>query len=378
MEELFSEAVVQSSEFFLDTYSPSRTKCRVILLIVYIFIAGFDSISDLIAWGSFLKVGFGHPLLPTPVLWSVMWGLFAVAGLLVAMVSTCHEVMKMFHLKGSFCKSRVELIPLVGLLLEDVPMLVLAFLYGLSQYTCSSPAITESSDALVPILISSIATALATSWRLILTLMKFKKNNSRKVDGTSAIIQKNVYTHRIKRVCRLKCLIRCCYKTFLFLLSLAICILSVLVVVAVTYLMVQKNPYFIHRPHDPLMVFTPYPTPQALANVSTLIDSKRMSILHENHCLLVLQYRASQHKVVYNFADTGRENDNSSQCNVGVSAIQCQKQLSDLFYGSYRNISGTTSGDTEIFHETCLAVFVVLPRVAAKPEWDTGLDVKCV
>ena len=212
MEELFSEAVVQSSEFFLDTYSPSRTKCRVILLIVYIFIAGFDSISDLIAWGSFLKVGFGHPLLPTPVLWSVMWGLFAVAGLLVAMVSTCHEVMKMFHLKGSFCKSHVELMPLVGLLLEDVPMLVLVFLYGLSQYTCSSPAITESSDALVPILISSIATALATSWRLILTVMRFKKNNSRKVDGTSTIIQKNVYTHHIKRACRLKCLIRCCYK----------------------------------------------------------------------------------------------------------------------------------------------------------------------
>ena len=121
MEELLSDAVIQSSEFILDSYAPSRTKCRVVLLIIYIYIAGFDSISDLIAWGSFLKVGFAHPLLPTPLLWSMVWGLFALAGLALAMMSTSHEIMKLFHLKGSFCRTHVELMPVAGLLLEDVP-----------------------------------------------------------------------------------------------------------------------------------------------------------------------------------------------------------------------------------------------------------------
>ena len=34
MEELLSDTVVQSSEFILDSYAPSRIKCRVILLLI--------------------------------------------------------------------------------------------------------------------------------------------------------------------------------------------------------------------------------------------------------------------------------------------------------------------------------------------------------
>ena len=348
MEELLSDAVIQSSEFILDSYALSRTKCRVVLLIIiYIYIARFDSISDLIAWGSFLKVGFAHPLLPTPLLWSMVWGLFALAGLALAMMSTSHEIMKLFHLKGSFCRTHVELMPVAGLLLEDVPMLVLASLYGLSQYTCSTKSIIASSDALVPILISSIGTALATFWRLMLTLLRFRDQggkmdgeratrisaNCRNINSNSSYADKhkgsstletqtqkvtesssNVEgTHKQRHTntrcqrshcthrCSLRQLLQICYKIFISLFGLAICILSILVVAGVTYLMVEQNPLFVHRRRDPLVIFAPSdssPLPHPLANISYVIDNDRVTLTYENRCLLVFQYKATQHKVV--------------------------------------------------------------------------------
>ena len=466
MEELLSGAVVQSSELLFDSYSPSRTKCRVILLVIYIYIAGFDSISDLIAWGSFLKVGFDHPLLPTPMLWSITWGVFAVAGLILALLSTSHEVIKMFHFKGSFCKSHVELMPLVGLLLEDVPMLVLTSLYGLSQYTCSTRDIIESSDALVPILISSIGTALATFWRLILTLVTFKKVNGNLSKQNRASVsnlsrdemkdgkvieevetcfqdrksntqlqskfkqqQKQQAKHSCdyasktrcdrmeksskfsknhggiqshsecsqqqlqKCVCSWRCFAECGYKTFLFIFGLAICLLSVLVVVAVTYLMVQQNPHFIHRPHDPLVIFAPSSSestnPIPLTNVSDVTENERVSLIFDEHCLIVFQYREKLHKIVYNFADILKnetefeyESGDGSKmmCVEGMLAIECRNKLSNLFYGSYKDGSSSDGvrGSVEVFHETCLAVYVVWPQIQATPEWNKDLVVKCM
>ena len=460
MEELLSDVVVQSSEFILDSYAPSRTKCRVILLLIYIYIAGFDSISDLVAWGSFLKIGFAHPLLPTPLLWSVVWGLFALTGLGLAMMSTSHEIMKLFHLKGSFCQTHVELMPVAGLLLEDVPMLVLVSLYGLSQYTCSTGSIIASSDTLVPILISSIGTALATFWRLMLTLLRFREMRGKKKSGGRHLagitnnqdnssncdnkrvspsfefemLARNVTrsgcggsnvkeTHtqrhpnpqcsgRHNRFNSMKLWVQNCYKGFIFLFGLAICLLSILVVVGVSYLMVEQNPLFVHRPHDPLMIFAPSaPCPHPLANISDVIDNNnRVTLIYENRCLLVFQYKAEQHVIVYNFGDVNTTNQESSETSSGIErrrkyggergtrgqstdtegckgegrrrvnggeeggskiGMWCEEKLSDLFYGSYRD-----GGGVEVFHEQCIAVHVVLlPRVTAKPVRDTSLEV---
>ena len=388
MAELLSEAVFKSGEFLLDSYSPTRTNCRVILLCIYIYIAGFDSVSDLVAWGSFLKVGFGHPLLPIPPLWSAVWGLFAVSGLLLAMVSTSHEVMSIFHLKGSFCKSHAEMMPLVGLLFEDIPMLVLALLYGLSQYTCSGRTITESSDALVPILISSIATALATFWRLILTLLKLRKNKdeTRGGNGTETetatdtgggnnSIQNGTQSLVVpgKQLCSLRCLFRCCYKTAIFIFGATVCLFSIMVVVIVTYLMRRENHYLIHRPRDPLLIFTSRPSTRVLVNASTVIDNGSASVLYDNHCLVLFQYQPSQHRVVYNFAEVGT--GNNSQCDIGRVAVGCRGQFSNLFYGSYK-FSGA-NGEVERLHEVCLAVHVILPHITSRPVWDPGLVVRC-
>ena len=49
----------------------------------------------------------------------------------------------------------------------------------------------------------------------------------------------------------------------------------------------------------------------------------------------------------------------------------CEDRLSDLFYGSYRD----GQSGVEVFHELCIAVHVVLPRVTAKPIRDTGLEI---
>ena len=417
MEELLSDAVLQSSEFLLDSYAPSRTKCRVILLLIYIYIAGFDSISDLIAWGSFLQVGFGHPLLPTPLLWSAVWGLFSVAGLALALMSTSHEVMKLFHPKGSFCQSHVELMPLAGLLLEDLPMLVMASLYGLSQYTCSTGSIIASSDALVPILISSVGTALATFWRLMLTVLRLREQRERRRGRSDATnppkTQKNVInssnhskieektgkvsTSEIGNVsrsgcsdggnvvnidsapsgCGLGCWLHTFYKSFIFLFGLAICLLSVLVVTAVSYLMVQQNPPFVHRPRDPLLIFAPSsstPWPHPLANLSTVIDNDRVTLAYEERCLLVLQYRAEQHRIAYNFAAGVEGSGGWGERDWGERGVWCKERLSDLFYGSYRDREAPP-GHVERFHRVCLAVRVVLPHITARPVWDPALEV---
>ena len=295
-------------------------------------------------------MGFGHPLLPIPPLWSAVWGLFAVSGLLLAMVSTSHEVMSIFHLKGSFCKSHAEMMPMVGLLFEDIPMLVLALLYGLSQYTCSGRAITESSDALVPILISSIATALATFWRLILTLLKLRKNKDETRGGNETETETATetatetgggndsiqnWTQSLvapgKQLCSVRCLIRCCYKTAMFIFGATVCLLSIMVVVIVTYLMLRENPYLIHRPRDPLLIFTSRPSTRALVNASTVIDNGSVSILYDSHCLVLFQYQPNQHRVVYNFAEVGT--GNNSQCDTGRVAVGCRAQFSTCFTG---------------------------------------------
>ena len=442
MEELLSDTVVQSSEFILDSYAPSRTKCRVILLLIYIYIAGFDSISDLIAWGSFLKIGFGHPLLPTPLLWSFVWGLFALTGLVLAMMSTSHEIMRLFHLKESFCRSHVELILVAGLLLEDVPMLVMASLYGLSQYTCSTGSIMASSDALVPILISSVGTALATFWRLMLTLLHFRSQGQKKIsrrgtrkfvnspvhnrdlsngdktgssltpgisdmttkapNGENRTLTKAVGTLAVEMTpkgrhsstnwsglstsrCSLKWWLQNCYKVFIFLFGLAICVLSILVVVGVIYLMVEQNPLLVHQPRDPLMIFTSSnsaPWPHPLVNVSNVIDNDRVTLMYESRCQLVFKYQAKQHRIVYNFADINvsgesieakRSSSEREKNNEKEKGEWCEERLSDLFYGSYRDRESGGGGDVEVFHELCLAVHLVLPPVTAEPVRDPGL-----
>ena len=55
-------------------------------------------------------------------------------------------------------------------------------------------------------------------------------------------------------------------------------------------------------------------------------------------------------------------------------ATKCENELSNLFYGSYREGSG--SAGVEVFHETCLAVYVVWPRFKATPEWDRDLAIR--
>ena len=442
MEELLSDTVVQSSEFILDSYAPSRTKCRVILLLIYIYIAGFDSISDLVAWGSFLKIGFGHPLLPTPLLWSFVWGLFALAGLALAMMSTSHEIMRLFHLKGSFCRSHVKLIPVAGLLLEDVPMLVMASLYGLSQYTCSTGSIMASSNALVPILISSVGTALATFWRLMLTLLHFRGQGQKKIRRreTTRLVNSPVFNRDLSNSdktgssltpgvsdmttrapngenrtstkavgtlavemrtpkgrhsntncsglstsrCSLKWWLQNCYKVLIFLFGLALCVLSILVVVGVIYLMVEQNPLLVHQPSDPLMIFTSSnsaPWPHPLVNISNVIDNYRVTLMYESRCQLVFKYQAKQHRIVYNFADMNvieesteakRSSSEREKHNEREKGEWCEERLSNLFYGSYRDRENGGS-DVEVFHELCLAVHLVLPPVTAEPVRDPGL-----
>ena len=150
-----------------------------------------------------------------------------------------------------------------------------------------------------------------------------------------------------------------------------------------TYFMVQRNPHFIHRPHDPLVIFAPSPLtstgPIPLTNVSSVTDNERVSLVHDSHCLIVFQYRASQHKIVYNFAGVTRNETDFSEscsgaCGVGVLATKCENELSNLFYGSYREGSG--SAGVEVFHETCLAVYVVWPRFRVTPEWDRDLAIR--
>lgn len=346
------------------------------MLCFYIYVAGFDSVSDLVAWGAFLKSGFGHPLLPIPPLWSVLWGTFAITGLLLALASSSHEVMKIFHLKRNFCLSHAELMPLVGILLEDIPMLVLAFLYGLSQYTCSTRAITESYDALVPILISSIATALATFWRLILTLLKLREKGNMNNDTSPRHHTKGSLNiqHTPRRLAySLKNFFMCCYKMGLCLFGAAVFLLSLIVVGVVTYLMVQKNPYLIHRPQDPLMILSSYPSQSILTNVSAVMEKERVGVLHGNHCHILFQYMSISHKIVYNFADI--DSGNGSHCDVGERATACLDKCTNLFYGSYKTLEG---GQVEKFHDLCLASYVILPHISTRPEWNRDIVVGCV
>ena len=386
MEDLLSDTFCKSTGCFVDTYSPARVRWRVLLLCTYIYVAGFDSVSDLVAWGAFLKQGFGHPLLPVPALWSAAWGLFAITGLALALVSTMHEVVRLFELKGgighkNFCQSHAELMPLLGLLLEDVPMLVLALLYGLSQYTCSAHSVANSKDVLVPVLISSIATLLATLWRLILTLVKLRERTgdttctSTNPSSDSKDMANDPCCKSISRCTSklsfLRQLVTCCYKTFLLVFGSAVFLLSLLVMSIVVYLMVRQDLHVIHRPHDPLMIFTVSPT-HSIINVSMVTENERVSTLHGDYCLITFQYMPTKHKIVYNFADINSHN--GSACAEGRKATSCLGRCTNLFYGSYEK---TETGRVEKFHEVCLAAHVIVPHVTTTPEWDEDMRTEC-
>ena len=93
----------------------------------------------------------------------------------------------------------------------------------------------------------------------------------------------------------------------------------------------------------------------------------------------MFQYKATQHKIVYNFADINTRKERTKakgssgkvEERMDYGRVWCEERLSDLFYGSYRD----GQSGVEVFHELCIAVHVVLPRVTAKPVRDSGLEI---
>ena len=101
--------------------------------------------------------------------------------------------------------------------------------------------------------------------------------------------------------------------------------------------------------------------------------------MYENRCLLVFQYKSTQHKIAYNFVHLNTSEDGTKakgssgkvEESMDYGRAWCEERLSDLFYGSYRD----GQSGVEVFHKLCIAVHVVLPRVTAKSVRDPGLEI---
>ena len=234
--------VATSTELCLELseFSPSWVFLQILLFLFSTGLSVFNTITDWKVVLNFERVGFNNPLVPRSIHWLRAWYIFASLGTLLAVISIFHEGVDILHMvyhsyKKHCCKQRVkvsiklenceleeklleeddededevindpckfcyklgwnvttrnETLGAIILWFQDVPMLTLAILYGLSQSSCKVPDTRDVTPILLDVGISAVAATLASFWRLLFSFVRLYSSVGSRIQKKGKCLKK--------------------------------------------------------------------------------------------------------------------------------------------------------------------------------------------
>lgn len=368
-------------------YSSHCLVWRILLLFVNLSLSTFDCYSDWHVWVTIREIGFNHPLLQIPTHWTRAWLVFISVGTATAGLYVLNElsgVLLFYHQyrnpdrdadKADLCRpciargcnyiTRAEVIALVNITLEDLPLLVLSLVFAAVKYSCNHPTPEDNSAISSLVFVSSLASFLDVGWSLLRFIfrmglracshhIKTKVTKSRKWRSTTHQLYPK---HRKMKLC-----LTCHSITLMLVYGLTIGI-SV-TAIALTQHRGALTGMFLVDSSQELSIYRSYPQEQLLINVSTIMDNENGVCLKEAFtlpdnsnqtltCDLVFLHSQGEGKIFFNY-DVNTTNSTNSH----DSTHNCATYYEGMFLGHY-----TTEG-VRRFDETCLGVLILFDNDA--------------
>ena len=354
--------VADSTDLFVKCVGcfqePLCRRFRMLLLILNISLSVFDTVTDWYVWVTVKNEGLDHPLLKLTDVWVWLWFLFTLLGTLTAVIVVINEISLMMSLlcfKGEadniLCNvcticgfnyvTMSELLALINLCVEDLPLQVMSLLIDGIGYTCHHPMLTDSdrSKIVIAVFVSSLASILDVGWclvrlstRLFIVYCSVKARN--RATSLSYTEDNFLYANDLDGG-------KCLYVSFFmiphfigglifnvltFLLSLGAFVVSVSIL---------NNSGLIPNYNRELGVYNNFADPKWLSDVSNISNAgMNISLDEVPGCTLNIYYDRDEKELDYKLLvyGTSQAQDNKY--------TYCRKLYNDLFLGH-----NTTSGE---------------------------------
>lgn len=387
------------------TYTSHCLVCKIILFILSTALRSLDNFSHWQVWITIRESGLNHPLLKLPDTWTKAWLVFTCIGTGMAVIYIVNELSGVIGFYREYKKiarediclpcsavglnhiTRIEILSLVNIIVEELPLLVLSLLFAAAQYTCNHPTPTENVPVLKVVFYSSLSSLLQIGWSLFRFIfhlllraysncraktnlsdtnkakdlkakMKAKELEMSPKKSKSRISQRQLYPSKHRKV---KWCITCHSITMLLVCGLTITISVTAIALTQNKDTLTNN--FSFDPSQQLSVYRDYPQEYILINVSTIINSKTAICLHEKFvnkenttisCDVIFSYSNSEGVLYFNYAGS-IQNTSSITTNTTMidSTDKCGIYHEGLFLGYY------TEEGVRRFDETCLSVLIL-------------------
>lgn len=385
-------------------FSPQYVMWRIILFFICFCITAFDCYSDWHVWISVRETGYNHPLLKIPTQWTTSWFVFSTFGTVTALLYILNELSGVVFLyckytsfsgnpkKADICRpctargcnfiTRAEVLALVNITSEDLPLLVLSLIFAAAQVSCSHPTPEDNSAILKLVFISSLASLLDVgfgSLRYLFRLSQRACNDRKKTICCSKEVRRSVRENQLypKQHQMKWCLIF--HSAALALIyGLTICV-SVTAIAMTQHKDVLTGSLFVD-PSQKLGIYRSYPHDQLLINVSTVIDHENGACLTEEFalstnqtliCDLAFIHKSEEGQIHFNYAQSNYSK-NATMHNPDSSepTDKCAVFYRRIFLGHLSN------GRVKRFDEVCLGV-LILPDSNALLQREKNISTHC-
>ena len=412
-----------------------NSKCvalRVILFCLTLALRAFDCYTHWRVWLTIRDSGLEHPLLSIPTQWTKAWFAFTCIGTTSAGLYIVNEISGVIAFYREYRKkrvtdlcvpcsavgfnyvTRVEILSLVNISLEDLPLLTLSLVFAAAQYSCNSPTPSDNRSLLNAVFYSSLASLLQVVWCLTRFLfhllvracnrckMRSKPSRSSSRSGSknekepeegeemkrkmkekeleleetdSKVRRRQLYP---TKCCRMKCCVVFHSVALLVVCGLTICI-SVTAITLTKHEGVLSETFF--DPDQQLSIYQTHPQQRLLLNVSNVIDSKNAGVcLREvfhlptngsndtTLCDIIFRYKNG--RIHFNYIEVIAENGSNSSTIMQESMERCSEYYTGLFLGHI------TEDGVKRFEDSCVGT-LVLPNNNALLERKEYLPVDC-
>lgn len=362
-------------------YTPKCCFIRSFLLFINCALSVFDCYSDWKVWQVISDKGFNHPLLQFPQSWSKAWLTFTILGTVTTSLSIINEFTAIIffsrqctnHHRSSVSSdiccfpcsrcginyvTRCEILALLNLLLEDIPLMVFTLLFAATKYSCNLPFPVSSSALLLPVFVSSLASVADVGWCFVRGIfrctMRVVSHRNEEMEAAEA---NEMYPKQYSLVV---CFV--CHTLLMMLFYFIAILLSLAAVITAAVFLSHSEASSLTDPNKELLIYRTFPENHVLSNASAVIlDEGHTTCINETFvqsdnisitCTLGLQYNPEERKIEYNFEQHTERN--TADPNAKESKRRCTTYYSDLVLGHT-----VDSGGLKKFDDTCLGVLIL-------------------
>ena len=401
-------------------HTPYCLMCRIILFLLSVCLRSLDNFYHWKVWLTIQESGLDHPLLRIPDAWTKAWFVFTCIGTALAILYIANELSGVISFYRQYkekitdditclpCNAgglnyitRTEILTLISVTLEDLPLLTLSLLFAAAQYSCNQPTPRENLSVLNAVFITSLSSLLHVGWSLLRFLLhlflRACSNYCRARTKSPATADKTTEDLKVKmkekeleieleserrtspnhlypeKCCKMKWCIVCHSLTLAIVCGLTITLS--LTAIGLTQHQDTLTNSFPLDPSQQLSVYRSFPEEQPIANVSTIIDSSMGICINEKFtdeknntisCDVVLSYSESDGLIYFDYADSNHNTSGTANTTVEKCAVYYE----GMFLGHY------AEAGVRRFHETCLSVLILPDNDELLQEQET-LIVNC-